>query len=239
MFPRSLWTVTHVAKRAVCTCTPISWKPSDHPYFHCESTAHHGLIKCRPSCPLYVRNYTQLPSTSLHNYESILLRRDTQLKSTAPLFHELVRPLFCKDNVSRSTTVSLKEPCRAWMTQRRFRTTATTKSVLKQGGLPGKRTVKGARTKQPSRANQPVPEEDPVGLNLCSNFPLQRKAFADWHLLILVICFIVCLCFDHCLTGCNAVHCFRNSRPIPFAHTLPRLNCQWFLWNYGPATRFV
>lgn len=47
------------------------------------------------------------------------------------------------------------------MIQKRFRTTATTKLVLKQGGLPGKRSVKGARTKQPSRANQPVPEEDP------------------------------------------------------------------------------
>lgn len=45
--------------------------------------------------------------------------------------------------------------------QMRFRSTSATKPVLKQGGLPGKRTLKGPRTKQPSRANQPLPEEDP------------------------------------------------------------------------------
>ncbi|KAL6477693.1 hypothetical protein MHYP_G00135280 [Metynnis hypsauchen] len=39
-------------------------------------------------------------------------------------------------------------------------TTTATMSVLKQGGLPGKRTLKGPRTKQPSRANLPAPEED-------------------------------------------------------------------------------
>lgn len=175
MFPRSLRaSVTHVIRKAVCSCAPISWKLSDHPYFQRETTASHGLL--RLTCSFCVRNYTQLPTTSFHNYESVLLRQDTQLKSTAPLFHGLVRPLFCKDNIShRSATVSLKEPCSAWMIQKRFRTTATTKSVLKQGGLPGKRTVKGARTKQPSRANQPVPEEDPVGIKLCSDFALQWK----------------------------------------------------------------
>ncbi|XP_077094938.1 required for meiotic nuclear division protein 1 homolog isoform X2 [Siphateles boraxobius] len=39
-------------------------------------------------------------------------------------------------------------------------TTTATKSVLKQGGVPGKRTFKGPRTKQPSRTTQPSLEED-------------------------------------------------------------------------------
>ncbi|XP_066536488.1 required for meiotic nuclear division protein 1 homolog [Hoplias malabaricus] len=39
-------------------------------------------------------------------------------------------------------------------------TTAATKSVLTQGSIPSKRTLKGSRTKQPSRANFPAPEED-------------------------------------------------------------------------------
>lgn len=165
MFPRSLWTsVTHAGRKAVCSCGPINWKLSDHPHFQREITAHHGLVKCRPVSPVCVRNYAQLSTTAPQNYGSVL-HNDIQLQSTALLFHGLV-PLFFKNNLGhRSATVLrfLKEPCNAWMMQRRFKTTTTTKSVLKQGGLPSKRTVKGARTKQPSRANQPVPEEDPVG----------------------------------------------------------------------------
>lgn len=37
--------------------------------------------------------------------------------------------------------------------------TGTTKSVLKQAGMSGKKILKGPRTKQPSRANLPAPEE--------------------------------------------------------------------------------
>ncbi|XP_062863664.1 required for meiotic nuclear division protein 1 homolog [Trichomycterus rosablanca] len=45
--------------------------------------------------------------------------------------------------------------------QRRMKsTTISTKSVLKQGNMPGKKTLKGPRTKQPSRANLPAPEEN-------------------------------------------------------------------------------
>ncbi|XP_027028571.2 required for meiotic nuclear division protein 1 homolog [Tachysurus fulvidraco] len=48
-----------------------------------------------------------------------------------------------------------------WNKHRTFQsTTGTTKSVLKQAGMPGKKTLKGPRTKQPSRANLPAPEED-------------------------------------------------------------------------------
>lgn len=47
-----------------------------------------------------------------------------------------------------------------WNIHRTFQsTTGTTKSVLKQAGVPGKKTLKGPRTKQPSRANLPAPEE--------------------------------------------------------------------------------
>ncbi|KAK7142749.1 hypothetical protein R3I94_012182 [Phoxinus phoxinus] len=50
---------------------------------------------------------------------------------------------------------------RAWSIQIRLQSTTTaTKSVLKQGGVPGKRTFKGPRTKQPSRTTQPSLGED-------------------------------------------------------------------------------
>lgn len=49
---------------------------------------------------------------------------------------------------------------KTWNIHRTFQSTSgTTKSVLKQAGMPGKKTLKGPRTKQPSRANLPAPEE--------------------------------------------------------------------------------
>lgn len=49
---------------------------------------------------------------------------------------------------------------KTWSIQMRLQSTTTaTKSVLKQGGMPGKRTFKGPRTKQPSRTTQPSLEE--------------------------------------------------------------------------------
>ncbi|XP_053365925.1 required for meiotic nuclear division protein 1 homolog [Clarias gariepinus] len=48
-----------------------------------------------------------------------------------------------------------------WNIHRTFQsTTGSTKTVLKQAGMPGKKTLKGPRTKQPSRANLPSPEKD-------------------------------------------------------------------------------
>lgn len=50
---------------------------------------------------------------------------------------------------------------KTWSFQVRLQsTTAATNIVLKQGGMSGKRTFKGPRTKQPSRASQPSQEED-------------------------------------------------------------------------------
>ncbi|XP_034163836.2 required for meiotic nuclear division protein 1 homolog isoform X4 [Pangasianodon hypophthalmus] len=49
---------------------------------------------------------------------------------------------------------------KTWNIHRTFQSTGTTKAVLKQVGMPGKKTIKGPRTKQPSRANLPAPEED-------------------------------------------------------------------------------
>lgn len=50
---------------------------------------------------------------------------------------------------------------KTWQMHTRLKSTTTaTKSVLMQGGVPGKRKLKGPRTKQPSRANLPAPEED-------------------------------------------------------------------------------
>lgn len=60
---------------------------------------------------------------------------------------------------SRNPTV-LSMRSKPWYTHRRLHSTTTaTKSVLKQGVMPGKRTLKGPRTKQPSRTNLPATEE--------------------------------------------------------------------------------
>lgn len=48
---------------------------------------------------------------------------------------------------------------KTWNIHRTLQSTATNKSVLKQAGMPGKKILKGPRTKQPSRANLPAPEE--------------------------------------------------------------------------------
>ncbi|XP_052386332.1 required for meiotic nuclear division protein 1 homolog isoform X1 [Carassius gibelio] len=61
------------------------------------------------------------------------------------------RPLF-----EKLTVLNLKSS----LQMRLQSTTTATKSVLKQGGIKGKRTFKGPRTKQPSRTNQPSLEED-------------------------------------------------------------------------------
>ncbi|XP_072546473.1 required for meiotic nuclear division protein 1 homolog [Salminus brasiliensis] len=49
---------------------------------------------------------------------------------------------------------------KTWRVHMRLQSTTTATKSLKQGGVPGKRTLKGPRTKQPSRANLPAPEED-------------------------------------------------------------------------------
>ncbi|XP_057200442.1 required for meiotic nuclear division protein 1 homolog isoform X2 [Triplophysa rosa] len=56
----------------------------------------------------------------------------------------------------------LSSKSKTWIQMRKqyTSTSTTTKPVLKQGGMPGKRTLKGPRTKQPSRTNQPRQEED-------------------------------------------------------------------------------
>ncbi|KTG03574.1 hypothetical protein cypCar_00011665 [Cyprinus carpio] len=57
------------------------------------------------------------------------------------------------------TPLNLKS--KTWSLQMRLQSTTTASmSVLKQGGMPGKRTFKGPRTKQPSRTSQPSLEED-------------------------------------------------------------------------------
>ncbi len=81
--------------------------------------------------------------TSVHNHRYLLQRGVCQ---RSPF--EMCTPLNLKS--------------KTWSLQMRLQsttTTTTTKSVLKQGGIPGKRTFKGPRTKQPSRTNQPSLEE--------------------------------------------------------------------------------
>ncbi|KAG5265782.1 hypothetical protein AALO_G00246320 [Alosa alosa] len=146
MSARSLWMFfTPVGRRGLCTCAPISWGTSQHIPCVRRGTTPYPVGLPKYTRPLYVRNYSPFGTTALQTYGSVL------------------QPLFCKDNISHRPSTVLKlseEPWRACL-QMRFRSTIATKSVLKQGGLPAKRTVKGARTKQPSRVNQPLPEEDP------------------------------------------------------------------------------
>uniref|UniRef100_A0A4W4DRI1 DUF155 domain-containing protein n=1 Tax=Electrophorus electricus TaxID=8005 RepID=A0A4W4DRI1_ELEEL len=49
---------------------------------------------------------------------------------------------------------------KTWSIHIKQSTTTSTRPVLKQGSIPSKRTLKGPRTKQPSRTNLPSPEED-------------------------------------------------------------------------------
>ncbi|KAL2098885.1 hypothetical protein ACEWY4_005365 [Coilia grayii] len=142
MSPRPLWTFfTSVGTRALCTYTAISRKTS----YCCKllCTPYTGLVKY--TCDFNIRKETKRGTAPL------------QTNGKAP------QPLLCTPNTShRFPVFTLSgEPWRAWLMQMRFRSTSATKPVLKQGGLPGKRTLKGPRTKQPSRANQPLPEEDP------------------------------------------------------------------------------
>lgn len=104
------------------------------------------------------------PYTGLVRYTTHLnLEREPQRgKAALHTTDKGQQPYLCLQNVSYKTPMlTLFEE--RWKTQVRFRSTSTTKPVLKQGGLPGKRALKGPRTKQPSRSNQPQPEEDPVG----------------------------------------------------------------------------
>uniref|UniRef100_A0A8C1LPH7 Required for meiotic nuclear division 1 homolog n=1 Tax=Cyprinus carpio TaxID=7962 RepID=A0A8C1LPH7_CYPCA len=80
--------------------------------------------------------------TGLHNHRCFLPRGVCQ----RPRF-EMLTPLNLKS--------------KTWSLQMRLQSTTTASmSVLKQGGMPGKRTFKGPRTKQPSRTSQPSLEED-------------------------------------------------------------------------------
>ncbi|XP_063040323.1 required for meiotic nuclear division protein 1 homolog isoform X2 [Engraulis encrasicolus] len=102
------------------------------------------------------------PYTGLVRYTTHLnLEREPQRgKAALHTTDKGQQPYICLQNVSYKTPMlTLFEE--RWKTQVRFRSTSTTKPVLKQGGLPGKRALKGPRTKQPSRSNQPQPEEDP------------------------------------------------------------------------------
>uniref|UniRef100_A0A671SLZ8 Required for meiotic nuclear division protein 1 homolog n=1 Tax=Sinocyclocheilus anshuiensis TaxID=1608454 RepID=A0A671SLZ8_9TELE len=91
---------------------------------------------------LLILNTKKNCHTSLHNHRCFLPRGVCQ----RPHF-EMLTPLNLKS--------------KTWSLQMRLQSTTTaTKSVLKQGGMLGKRTFKGPRTKQPSRTNHPSLEED-------------------------------------------------------------------------------
>ncbi|KAG1946567.1 required for meiotic nuclear division protein 1 homolog isoform X2 [Pimephales promelas] len=73
--------------------------------------------------------------------------------------HLLQRGMFQRPHFKVLTPLNLIS--KTWSIHMRLQSTTTaTKSVLKQGGVPGKRTFKGPRTKQPSRTTQPSLEED-------------------------------------------------------------------------------
>lgn len=56
-------------------------------------------------------------------------------------------------------TFNVKVPLLNTIQRRMKPTTIATKSVLMPGSISGKKSLKGPRTKQPSRANLPAPEE--------------------------------------------------------------------------------
>ncbi|KAG9347645.1 hypothetical protein JZ751_005217 [Albula glossodonta] len=74
-----------------------------------------------------------------------------------------------------------KQKRTAWLTMivtKRFQSASTAMPLTKKVGLPGKRPPKGPRTKQPSRANQPLQDENTTDMMQCIAF-----ATADQYVL--------------------------------------------------------
>lgn len=142
MSSRSLWTfLAHVSRRASSKPTVTNWRTSRHTGLQ-ERALNTGLLYS--TYPVYRRNV--LPCT-------------TAVHGT---YGPALRTLFYNETfTSRAQEKMLRELWKPWLLQARFKTTSVTKSVLKQVGIPAKRIIKGPRTKQPSRTNQPAPEEHP------------------------------------------------------------------------------
>ncbi|XP_056623903.1 required for meiotic nuclear division protein 1 homolog isoform X2 [Triplophysa dalaica] len=124
----------------------------------------HQPLKRTQACGFALRtldglnSVTGSSSTCLKDHRNCLagLHHPTYNYSTTRLQEVIRRPhtLYCKElNL-------LSSKSQTWMEMRKQNTSTTTKSVLKQGGMPAKRTLKGPRTKQPSRTNKPKQEED-------------------------------------------------------------------------------
>ncbi|XP_051503266.1 required for meiotic nuclear division protein 1 homolog isoform X2 [Myxocyprinus asiaticus] len=114
----------------------------------CVTRINSSMLACSASTQSWNKNQTNC-HISLHHVrftDSSRLRRG-ELQRLVMLNSKMQIPLHTK--------------FKTWSIQMRLQsTTIATKSVLKQGGMPGKRTLKGPRTKQPSRTNQPSQEED-------------------------------------------------------------------------------
>lgn len=123
----------------------------------------HQPLKRTQACGFALRtldglnSVTGSSSTCLKDHRNCLagLHHPTYNYSTTRLQEVIRRPhtLYCKE-LTLSSSKS-----QTWMEMRKQYTSTTTKSVLKQGGMPAKRTLKGPRTKQPSRTNKPKQEE--------------------------------------------------------------------------------
>lgn len=146
-----------------------------------------------------------------------ILSRNYHMNSLHPqLKHTTLVPPASAGSESNSSTLTSDPgtltPC--GIGPKRFYSTDLGKSALKPSlkpaPVPGKRVPKGPRTKQPSRANQPSLNVDKV---------IQSS---DSEALMTHVSVIHCsLCFS---LGYDAMYRLRNSRSVPFANTLPRLD---------------
>lgn len=123
-------------------------------------------LKWTQTCGFALRNVNGLNSVSTKRLNcstmaSIANLLKDQSSCHISLHHHrylLQRGMFQRPHFEALTPLNLIS--KTWSILMRLQSTTTaTKSVLKQGGMPGKRTFKGPRTKQPSRTTQPSLEE--------------------------------------------------------------------------------
>lgn len=118
----------------------------------------HQPLKRTQACGFALRTFNGLDRVTCSSLTRLKDQKNSGLHhhTTARLPRE---PLRRPHTLYFEALTLLNSKSKTCIQMRQQYTSTTTKSVLKQGGMPGKRTLKGPRTKQPSRTNQPRQEE--------------------------------------------------------------------------------
>nr|XP_017207128.1 required for meiotic nuclear division protein 1 homolog isoform X3 [Danio rerio] len=118
-------------------------------------------LKSTQACGFTLRQINGLNSVTSNRLNCSTLALQTPFKDQRNCPAILHHCILQKGGPRFQVLTPLNFISKTWSFQVRLQsTTAATNIVLKQGGMSGKRTFKGPRTKQPSRASQPSLEED-------------------------------------------------------------------------------